>query len=58
MQLQLFAVDLKIDSSSEPWQPQETFISNRYALTQHAVDCNTVNSFKRFVDHYIRDKGY
>ena len=28
------------------------------ALTQHAADCNTVNSFKRYVDHYIRDKGY
>ena len=28
------------------------------ALTQHAVDCNTVNSSKRCVDHYIRDKGY
>ena len=29
-----------------------------HTLTQHAVDCNTVNSFKRCVDHYIRDKGY
>ena len=31
-------------------------INHWNALTQHAVDCNTVNSFKRRVDHYIRDK--
>jgi len=23
------------------------------ALKQHAIDCNTVNSFKRCVDHYM-----
>ena len=33
-------------------------INHWNALTQHAVDCFTVNSFKRCVDHYIRDKGY
>ena len=33
-------------------------INHWNALTQHAVDCNTVNSLKRCVDHYIRDKGY
>jgi len=33
-------------------------INHWNALTQYAVDCNTVNSFKRCVDHYIRDKGY
>ena len=33
-------------------------INHWNALTQHAVDCNTVNSFKKCVDHYIRDKGY
>ena len=33
-------------------------INHWNALTQHAVDCDTVNSFKRCVDHYIRDKGY
>jgi len=33
-------------------------INHWNALTQHAVDCNIVNSFKRCVDHYIRDKGY
>ena len=33
-------------------------INHWNALTQHAVDCNTVNSFKRCVDHCIRDKGY
>ena len=33
-------------------------INHWNALTQHAIDCNTVNSFKRCVDHYIRDKGY
>ena len=33
-------------------------INHWNALTQHAVDGNTVNSFKNCVDHYIRDKGY
>jgi len=28
-------------------------INHWNALTQHAVDCNTVNSFKRCVGHYI-----
>jgi len=28
------------------------------ALKQHAIDCNTGNSFKRCVDHYIKDRGF
>ena len=28
------------------------------ALKQHAIDCNTVNIFKRCVDHYIKDRGF
>ena len=27
------------------------------ALKQHAVDCNTVNSFMRCLDRYIKDRG-
>ena len=26
------------------------------ALKHIAIDCNTVNSFKRCVDHYIKDR--
>ena len=40
------------------WMFENFRLANWNALTQHAVDCNTVNSFKRCVDHYIRDKGY
>jgi len=28
------------------------------ALKQHAVDCNKVNSFKRCLDRYIKDRGF
>jgi len=28
------------------------------ALKQHAIDCNTVNSFKRCVDRYITGRGF
>jgi len=28
------------------------------ALKQHAVDCNTVSSFKMCLDHYIIDRGF
>jgi len=28
------------------------------ALKQHAVDCNTVNSFKKCLDRYIKDRGF
>jgi len=27
-------------------------------LKQHAVDCNTVNSFKRCLDRCIKDRGF
>ena len=42
----------------EKFSFSQRVINHWNALTQHAVDCNTVNSFKRCVDHYIRDKGY
>jgi len=31
---------------------------NALNLKQHAIDCNPVNSFKRCVDHYIKDRGF
>jgi len=28
------------------------------ALKQQTVECNTVRSFKRCLDHYIKDRGF
>jgi len=36
----------------------QTVVNHWNALKQHAIDCNTVNSFKRCVDHYIKDRGF
>jgi len=33
-------------------------VSHWNALKQHAVDCDTVNSFKRCLDRYIKDRGF
>ena len=37
---------------------RQRVVNHWNALKQHAIDCNTVNSFKRCVDHYIKDMGF